>query len=69
MSAGTDSRGVRGTVEERIDEFIDDKRQVIGEGIIGGEIGESLLTEMNIDTLWFERALAAAPKRAGSGAP
>jgi non-specific serine/threonine protein kinase len=41
----------RGTVEERIDEVIAQKRQVAGE-VIGGEgAGEALLTEMDNDTL------------------
>ena len=41
----------RGTVEERIDEMIDRKRQVAVEAIGGDDSGEALLTEMDNDTL------------------
>jgi hypothetical protein len=41
----------RGTVEERIDEMIARKRQVAGEVIGGTDAGETLLTEMDNDTL------------------
>lgn len=41
----------RGTVEERIDEMIAEKRQVASEVIGDGASGESLLTEMDNDTL------------------
>ncbi len=41
----------RGTVEERIDEMIAQKRKVAGEVIGEGDSGEVLLTEMDNDTL------------------
>ncbi len=41
----------RGTVEERIDEMIERKRQVAVEAIGGEDSGEALLTEMDNDTL------------------
>jgi hypothetical protein len=41
----------RGTVEERIDTMIAQKRQVASEAIGEGEAGETLLTEMDNDTL------------------
>ena len=41
----------RGTVEERIDEMIARKSQVAGEAIGGEDSGETLLTEMDNDTL------------------
>ena len=41
----------RGTVEERIDEMIERKRQVAIEAIDGGDSGETLLTEMDNATL------------------
>src|SRR5206468_179904 len=41
----------RGTVEERIDEMIDRKRQVAVEAIGGEGSGETLLTEMDDATL------------------
>jgi non-specific serine/threonine protein kinase len=41
----------RGTVEERIDEMIDRKRQVAADAIGGEEPGEALLTEMDNATL------------------
>jgi non-specific serine/threonine protein kinase len=41
----------RGTVEERIDEMIAQKRQVAGEVVGGGDSAEALLTEMDNDTL------------------
>jgi SNF2 family DNA or RNA helicase len=41
----------RGTVEERIDEMIERKRQVAIEAIGGEDSGETLLTEMDNATL------------------
>ncbi len=41
----------RGTVEERIDEMIERKRQVAVEALGGKDSGEALLTEMDNDTL------------------
>jgi non-specific serine/threonine protein kinase len=41
----------RGTVEERIDEMIEEKRRVAGEVVGGEDAGEALLTEMDNDTL------------------
>jgi len=41
----------RGTVEERIDEMIERKSRVAGEAIGGDAVGETLLTEMDNDTL------------------
>jgi non-specific serine/threonine protein kinase len=41
----------RGTVEERIDEMIERKRQVAVEALGGEDSGEALLTEMDNDTL------------------
>jgi superfamily II DNA or RNA helicase len=41
----------RGTVEERVDEMIERKRQVAADAVGGGDSGEALLTEMDDDTL------------------